>query len=107
MAVQVVARVLGAREREFLLFAPEIFSHHKNPHRRVGRKLVLDALKCVVKPVKLDLCMVEHGVFAENYVTNLAFRRGCGVRPRAEQQTLTCARFLGGRVVSQAQVVSD
>src|ERR1700730_13676370 len=98
--MQKVFRVLSTRERELFFITPGVVSHHKNAYRRAGSELVASALERVVIPGKYGLCRVEHGVFAEDHVTNLSLR-GCGcMRPGAKQQTLAGARFRRCRTVS-------
>src|ERR1700730_6058340 len=98
--MQKVFRVLSTGERELFFITPGVVSHHKNAYRRAGSKLVASALERVVVPGQYGLCRVKHGFSPEDDVTNLSFR-GCGcMRPGAEQQTLTGARFRRCRTVS-------
>ena len=48
--VQVVVRILRARQRPFLLFSPGVYAHDEQPYRRILTHAVVDPLELVVIP---------------------------------------------------------
>src|SRR5712691_8954091 len=107
--VQVVARVLRARQRPFLLVTPDVGAHDEQLHWCVLAHAVVDALEPVVIPAQLHALKINgkrlrHDT-KSHITTNAAERQA--VLPGTNHQVLVLACFWSLTVAAHAQVVAN
>src|SRR5207302_6688814 len=104
-AVEEPFRRLGAPEGPLALFAPPVFPHDKDAHRRIVRDPVLDAPEPVIEPAELPLVDA-----AARFVAEIPPRddlRPGDVMPGPDEEPLAVPGRLLCRALAQAPVVAD
>src|SRR6516165_5213087 len=61
-----------ARQRPFLLVAPDVLSHHKDLYRSFLQNPRVDAFEVIVEPAQLRLVQFDTGVGAEVDIPGIA-----------------------------------
>src|ERR1041384_4593843 len=90
--MKVKLRIASARQWKLLFIAPNIVAHYEQTNRSSTCILVLDSLERVVEP--LQRCdAVQDSSFTEHNVANLPFRRGRGMLPWTNNQSLARPSF--------------
>src|SRR5947209_3055058 len=102
-----IFRVTRPSEGKLRLLAPDIVSHYKNSHWRLGSILVLRALQRIITPVQRLFGFIPHRCRTEYYVPDFPFGRSGSMCPGADGQPLTVARHLCRRSLAHAHVVLD
>src|SRR6516164_9211919 len=69
---QVVWRIASARQRPFLLVAPDVLSHHKDLYRSFLQNPRVDAFEVIVEPAQLRLVQFDTGIGAKVDIPGIA-----------------------------------
>src|SRR5262249_45105778 len=108
-AVQVIARILRARQRPFLLFSPDVCAHDEQPYRRILAHTVVEPLEPVVIPAQLHTLKINSKRLrhdAERHGTTDA-TQGQAVLPGANHQALVTLGVWGLPIAAHTQVVAN